>query len=128
MKMLKRVSVLMALAVFIAFQGFTQNAASKDAVKAGNTVQTASNPVPGKFVDNNNDGICDNQQAKMKNGKCSQFVDKNGDGVCDNCTGKGQCKGKGNCCGMGKKNGQRKGNCCMKQGTPAAAPANNTNN
>ncbi len=43
-----------------------------------------------KFVDANNDGICDN------------FVDANNDGKCDNCTGTGVCDGTGKGKGMGQ--------------------------
>ena len=50
-----------------------------------------------KFVDANNDGICDN------------FVDANGDGKCDNCTGNGTCDGTG----KGMKQGSGK-SCCGK--------------
>jgi hypothetical protein len=78
----------------------TQKKTDKATVKTEQTQAT-----PGKFVDKNNNGICDNRETKMKTGKCANFVDKNGDGICDN---KGtNCKrgGYGNCCGKGKGNG-----------------------
>ena len=113
MKTLKRTTVLLAIMLFFVLQSFSQNAVASDTKKNVQDLQTTTTIVPGKFVDNNKDGICDNHQAKMKNGKCTSFVDKNGDGVCDNC--KSACKGKGNSkgCGMGCQNhGQGKGNCC----------------
>ena len=138
MKTLKRITVLMAIMSFITFQGFSQNTSTTKAQKDSPTTQTATNPIPGKFVDNNKDGVCDNHQAKMKNGKCTNFVDKNGDGICDNRQNAGQ--GKGNCtgCGMGcqQRSGQGNGNGCGNgcgnqhrhgrgnQNTPAAEPQN----
>ena len=101
----------MTILTFIAFQGFSQNAPGSgkaiDQKNSSNTTVTT----PGKFVDNNNDGICDNHQAKMNGLKGCNFIDKNGDGICDN---NPDCKGKGNgnCCGTNcKKQGQGKGNC-----------------
>jgi hypothetical protein len=115
MKTLKRITVLMAIMSFIAFQGFSQNVSTNTQKNSQNT-QTAANAVPGKFVDNNKDGVCDNYQTRMKNGRGANYVDKNGDGVCDNFKAGGQGKGKGNpnCCGMGyqHRHGKGNGNCC----------------
>ncbi len=134
MKTLKRTTVLLAIMSFFAFQSFSQNPAASDTKKSTQDQQTTTVATPGKFVDNNKDGVCDNHQAKMKSGKCTTFVDKNGDGVCDNCKS-ASCKGKGNSkgCGMGCQNhGKNKGNCCGKgnqhrngcgnQNTPATEP------
>ncbi len=111
--------------LFVAVVGFalmsnnlsaqTKATTEKAVVKTEQTVAT-----PGKFVDKNKDGICDNHQAKVKNGKGAKFVDKNGDGVCDNhhakkgkkhakCNGKGKGHGHGKCCGHHK--GNKHGNC-----------------
>lgn len=113
MKTLKRTTVLLAIMSFFAFQSFSQNAAVSDTKKSVQDQQTTTNVTPGKFVDNNKDGVCDNRQSKLKTGKCINFVDKNGDGVCDNC--KAACKRNGNSKGCGmvcNKQGQDKGNCC----------------
>jgi len=110
MKTLKGIVFLMAFMSFVVSQGFSQTAPVATAQK--NTAATTKS-TPGKFVDNNKDGVCDNHQAKMNTGKCANFVDKNGDGKCDDCKGSCQGKGKANCCGTSAKNcaGQGKGNC-----------------
>ena len=126
----------MALMLFIAFQGFSQIASTSGKVKDSKNTTTTTSTIPGKFVDKNKDGICDNHQAKMNGAKCANFIDKNADGICDNNPNCG--KGKGNCNGyrMGcqQKQGQGKGNCCGNgcgnqhrhgygnQSTPAAEP------
>ena len=114
MKTLKRISVLMAIMSFIAFQGFSQNESTTKTQKNLQDGQTTTKAVPGKFVDNNKDGVCDNYQTRMKNGHGANFVDKNGDGICDNRQNTGQGKGNPNGCGMGyqHRHGQGKGNCC----------------
>ncbi len=124
----------MAFMSLIISQVYSQNAQENKTQKDAGTSQTMNSPAPGKFVDNNHDGVCDNHQAKMKNGKCSNFVDKNGDGICDK---KAACQGKcnPNGCGMGcSQKGQGQGNCggggcghqhkngCGHQGTPTQAP------
>jgi hypothetical protein len=114
MKTLKGITVIMALVSVIALQGFTQNPSTNNKQKNAQNPKVTSNVVRGSFVDNNNDGICDNYQTRMKNGRSSNFVDKNGDGVCDNFQAGGQGKGNQNGCGMGYqyRHGQRNGNCC----------------
>jgi hypothetical protein len=110
MKTLKGMAVLMAIMAFITVQGFSQSAPVEAQQK---NTQAKACAAPGKFVDNNKDGVCDNHQAKMTTGKCANFVDKDGDGICDN--RKASCQGKGNskCCGTGCQGhqGQGKGNC-----------------
>jgi hypothetical protein len=114
MKTLKRITVVMAIMSFIAFQGFSQNVSTTNSQKDSQKAQTTTNIAPGKFVDNNKDGVCDNYQTRMKNGPGANFVDKNGDGICDKRQNAGQGKGNQNGCGMGyqHRNGQGKGNCC----------------
>ena len=110
MKTLKRITLAMAFMSLIISQVYSQNAQENKTQKDAGTSQTMNSPAPGKFVDNNHDGVCDNHQAKMKNGKCSNFVDKNGDGICDK---KAACQGKcnPNGCGMGcSQKGQGQGN------------------
>jgi|GEM_PF-338561 len=136
MKTFKRITVLMAIMSFIAFQGFSQNATTTNSQKNSQKAPTATSTIPGKFIDNNKDGVCDNYQTRMKNGRGANFVDKNGDGICDNRQNAGQGKGNPNDCGMGyqHRNGQGKGNCCSNgcgnqhrhgrgnQNTPTADP------
>ena len=104
----------MAIMLFIAYQGFSQNASTNKAQKTSQNSQTTGNLIPGNFIDNNKDGVCDNYQARMKNGRGANFVDKNGDGICDNRGNAGQGKGNPNGYGMGfqHRNGQGRGNCC----------------
>ena len=113
MKTLKRITVLMAILSFIAFQGFSQNASTSNGKKNLKDPQN-TNVAPGRFVDNNKDGVCDNQQVRMKNGRGANFVDKNGDGICDNRQNARQGKGNPNGSGMGyqHRHGQGQGNCC----------------
>jgi hypothetical protein len=128
-KLMKKVMILAGLVI-----GFSLMTMTVSAQKA-NTTNTKSNqtqqaaPVKGQFVDSNHDGICDNHQGMMKNGKCANFVDKNNDGKCDNCQAKcGQgnacCKGKGQSTGcgqgMGMKNQHGQGNCPMQNSSKPA--------
>jgi hypothetical protein len=124
MKKLRRTAMLAVVMMFIVSLAYSENDPQTSVQKNGKNATVAT---PGKFVDNNKDGVCDNHQAKMASGKCTAYVDKDGDGKCDNCKGTGTCKGTGNCkgssncCGAGaqKGQGQGKGNCggggCGKQ-------------
>jgi hypothetical protein len=123
MKNLKGIILTMALAAILSGQIFAQAvapAASEDQTTKQPTTQVQA---CGKFVDNNNNGICDNCEALQgKGSKGADFVDANGDGICDhrvdgNCgkCDQGCCKGQGNgCCkGMGS---QHKHGCGMSCG------------
>ncbi len=114
MKTLKRIAVLTAIMLFLISQGYSQNAPVTSTQKDSRDAQTLTNPAPGNFVDTNKDGVCDNHQAKMNNGKGANFTDKNGDGICDKHQTAGQGKGNSKGCGMGKQHhhGGGKGNCC----------------
>ena len=105
----KTITILLAVIFFASYQGFSQNtnSAQKDA-------QSSAKLTPGKFVDNDKDGVCDNYQARVNSGRGANFVDKNGDGVCDNRGNFGKGKGNSNGCGKGyqHRNGQGRGNCC----------------
>ena len=104
MKTVKRLTVLLAVLLFASYQGFSQNTTStqKDA-------QPQAKVTPGKFVDANKDGVCDNYQAKVNTGRGANFVDKNGDGICDNRGNAGKGQGNRNGCGIGYQRGH--GNC-----------------
>ncbi len=134
MKTLKRITMALAFLSIIISQTYAQKIPANKTEKDARALKTMNAPAPGKFVDNNHDGVCDNHQGKMQNGKCANFVDKNGDGICDK---KAECQGKGNPngCGMGcGQKGPGKGNCggggcgqqhrngCGHQGTPAQEP------
>ena len=101
MKTIKRITVILAIMSFIGYQGFSQNSSTSNTQRNIQNKRSTMKVVPGKFVDNNNDGVCDNFQARMKNGHGANFVDQNGDGICDNCVTVGYGRGKLNCCGMG---------------------------
>ncbi len=113
---MKRVSGFILAAVFAVFFSGQLFAQSEGSAVKSDAKQTTT-VTAGKFVDNNNNGVCDNHEARVKDGKCANFVDADGDGVCDNranCTG--QCKGNQNCCkgqatcpGKGMKAGNRNG-------------------
>ena len=113
MKTLTRITVVLTIMSFIAFQGFSQNTSTARSKKDSQNAQTKTNTAPGKFIDNNNDGVCDNYQTRMNNRHGANFVDKNGDGICDNRQSAAQRKGNPNGCGMGyqHRHGQGKGNC-----------------
>jgi len=89
---------------FFTLQGFTQNNSSADVQKK----EISTTATQGNFVDKNNNGVCDNFEARHANGKGANFVDKDGDGKCDNRQNASPCKGYRDCCGKGKGNG----NCC----------------
>ncbi|HNY01642.1 MAG TPA: hypothetical protein PKG48_03590 [Bacteroidales bacterium] len=113
MKTASRIALTLLLLVIFAGTTFAQTSAAATPVKkAGTTMATQ-----GKFVDKNNNGICDNHESKTPGTPGKNFVDKNGDGKCDLCGSAGPCKGAGNCPGKGpgcaKSCGQGagKGNC-----------------
>jgi hypothetical protein len=127
MKKFKLTTGILIMLMIASTMVFSQ---TKEPVKTQNDNQEKTTLVnTGRnFVDQNNDGICDNRQnnqSKQVQGR--NFVDKNNDGICDNNpNGNPNCKnGKGNqnncrvknnnCCGNG--NGYRHGqsNGCRKQ-------------
>lgn len=95
----------MAVLIFASYQGFSQNTTTTQ-----KNAQVTTKVTPGKFVDANKDGVCDNYQARGNTGRGANFVDKNGDGVCDNRGNFGKGRGNSNGCGMGYQRGH--GNCC----------------
>ena len=101
----------MAMIFFVASQAISQSAPTLPIDKNQKDKQKLKTNAPGKFVDSNKDGVCDNYQARMKNGHGPNFVDKNGDGICENQENAGQKEPKG--CGMGHqhRHGQADGNC-----------------
>lgn len=89
--------ILIGAVVFLFFSLKTNAQQTTNATQNTTTINKGV-----KYVDKNNDGVCDNKQVKTKPNIGVNFVDKNKDGVCDN----KQNKGNGKCCGYGKGNGQ----------------------
>lgn len=127
MKTASRILLTFSILVFFTGMTFSQVASTTTPAKTSTKSATAA---PGKFVDTNKNGICDNHEGKLTGAQGKNFVDKNGDGKCDNCgtAGKGancgtagKCKEAANCgpkgqgCGTACGKGQGKGNCCGKK-------------
>ncbi|MCK9422479.1 MAG: hypothetical protein M0Q38_07765 [Bacteroidales bacterium] len=115
MKALKRITVLLAVMLPMTYQGFSQNGSSNTIQKNSLKTQISTEFIPGKFIDTNKDGVCDNYQARMNQSRGANFVDKNGDGICDNRPGVAQGRCNPNGCGMGyqHRHGRGQGNCCI---------------
>ena len=71
-----------AIMMIIAIQVQSQNSTPAD--KKQNQQKDTTVMQRGTFVDKNNNGICDNFEARSNNRRGANFVDKNGNGVCDN--------------------------------------------
>lgn len=114
MKTILKSMLTLGLLLFLTVTLNAQNTATSSSDKQAASVTTAT--TPGKFIDNNKNGICDNWETRQGIGHGKNFVDKNGDGICDNNQNCKAGKGNGNCCGQGYHhgncNGQGKGNCC----------------
>ncbi|MCX6272592.1 MAG: hypothetical protein NTU44_15505 [Bacteroidetes bacterium] len=110
----------------IMVMGLTSQAQTRGSSTSGKENTKVTNAsTPGTFVDKNNNGICDNFEARPTNGRGKNFIDNNGDGICDNRqnagikgassrTGNHVCRhgngrGNGNCCGRGPGNRHRFG-------------------
>lgn len=108
MRKLSGIILTMALTAFFAVQVMAQTAtpAATDDKPVKQTATTAQ--TCGKFVDNNNDGVCDNRGTQCKQGKGTGFTDANGDGICDHRGDGNCCKGNPDCC-KGQKSGCGKG-------------------
>ena len=110
MRTASRILMTIALLVFFSGMSFSQVApTTKSAKPEAKTVAA-----PGKFIDTNSNGVCDNHEGKNAGAQGKNFVDKNNDGKCDNCGTSGNCKGAGNGCGKGQGcgNGYGKGQGC----------------
>jgi len=109
MKNFTKIILTAALAALFTGQVSAQaeTPAASDNQSAKQTTTQVQNP--GKFIDNNNDGICDNREAmQVKGTKSRNFVDANNDGICDHRgegnrgNGNPDChRGQGNGCGQG---------------------------
>lgn len=109
MKNFTKIILTAALAAFLSGQVLAQNATPAASENQSAKQTTTQVQTPGKFADNNNNGVCDNRETMQKNGtKGRNFVDANGDGVCDHRgegsrgNGNPNCRrGQGNGCGQG---------------------------
>ena len=112
MKTMKKLILLTMVLFVFALTSNNLKAQTQEKTDKATVKTEQSQATPGKFVDKNNNGICDNRETKMKSGKGVNFVDKNGDGICDNkgtnCK-RGGGKGNGNCCGNGNGHQYRNG-------------------
>lgn len=108
---MKRVSEIILVLAFAVFT-IGQVSAQDNTAAAGNNDQAKQTTIDkqgcGKFVDANQDGICDNKATHQGNAKGANFVDANSDGICDHHADGTSCKGNGNCC---KDNCQHKQDC-----------------
>jgi len=123
MKTVSRIFLTLAMVMFFAGMGMSQVASTATPEKK--TTKSAVN-APGKFVDANKNGVCDNQETKGNISHGKNFADKNGDGVCDNHGKNG--KGNGNFCGKGQQCGKGCGTGCGKgyHNRYGCAPQNST--
>ena len=112
MRSLSGILIATAVFAFMTVNGFAQNTSSTSEQKKETSTVTSQ----GNFIDKNNNGICDNFEARNGQGRGSGFTDKDGDGICDHRQdvnkGKGtrDCPGKGK--GYGYRHGMGKGYCC----------------
>ncbi len=114
MKTASKIVLTCIMLVLFAGMTFAQNsqATATPVKKAGTTIAA-----PGKFIDENKNGVCDNHESKIPGTPGKNFVDKDSDGKCDLCGHTGACKGSGDCkgsgpgCGKGCSKAAGKGNC-----------------
>ena len=110
MKTLKMIAASLAVMLIGISATFAQDAQTAGTQKKSLDAQAVA--APGKFVDANNDGICDNHQTGMKCAKSGNSTCKGGEGTC--CNKAGCCeKSGGKKCGKNQKNcnGEGNGNC-----------------
>lgn len=105
MKTTKRFVMAFAAVLMMVNLGFAQDKSTTTTKDDGQKATTNTVVTPGKFVDQNKNGVCDNFEIRRQTGRGSNFIDKNGDGICDNRGTMGQGNGKGNCCRMGCQQG-----------------------
>jgi hypothetical protein len=105
----KVVKIILGIAVtsFIVTQASAQNN-NQTGNQKSQQVTTQDGFVPGAFVDEDKNGVCDNFESGRKVGRGRNFVDANKDGICDNRGSKfGKGRGQGNNCRNAVRNGHR---------------------
>jgi hypothetical protein len=116
MKKVTAILMATALAVMFTTHSFSQTTGTATTkAEPAKTSQQAKSP-QGNFVEKDNNGVCDNFEARGKAGQGKNFIDKNGDGKCDNCQGNCKDQGKGNCCGKGPGYGKKGDQGCCGSG------------
>ncbi len=98
--------LLLATAIMMLF-AFQSNAQDANSAEQPTQKQKVANSASGNFVDKDNNGVCDNFEARQGNGHGKNYVDKNGDGICDNRANFGRKSG--NTCKSGQGNQYRHG-------------------
>lgn len=66
------------------FSGQFISAQEKENTQTAKAVAETNDFVPGTFVDDDKDGVCDNYESRVENGYGRNYVDEDKDGVCDN--------------------------------------------
>lgn len=95
-----RMKLLIMMTSVMAF-AWTAQAQNTGTSKSGqDDTKTAKIATPGTFADKNNNGVCDNFEARQSTGHGRNFIDKDGDGNCDNRQKSGM---KGSASGPGNK-------------------------
>jgi hypothetical protein len=117
MKNFGKLMLITAIMMLTAFH--SQSQTSKSQVSQSDQKQTTTSN-PGTFVDKDNNGVCDNFEARSGNGHGRNYIDKDGDGICDNRANVGKkagnnCRnGLGNQHRQGQGRGRGCGNCCRR--------------
>ena len=100
MKNLKKIAELVFIMMLLVFTAFSQTNPTDSSNQKKTTDNISSVNIKPNYVDNNNDGICDNRTNNGNNQfKGRNFIDVNKDGICDH-----------------RQNNERKGNCCNYKG------------
>lgn len=98
--------LIMTIAVGMIFT-LQSNAQNSNSANQPAQKQKAVNSASFNFVDKDNNGVCDNFEARSGKGHGRNYVDKNGDGICDNRANIGKKSGK--TCRYGQGNQYRQG-------------------
>jgi hypothetical protein len=115
MKTASKILVTVAIVTFATANLAAQETSTAASKPSGvETSKTTSTPaaVPGKFIDANKNGVCDNAESRSQAGRGVRYADKNGDGVCDNRGTVSRGQGRGQGCGQGHQHRNRHGECC----------------
>lgn len=114
MKTSGKLALVTLLFMLIALSGRTQNSNTQKASQTRQGNQAPALAGGRNYVDNDNNGVCDNYSAGKRAGKGLNFVDKNGDGICDQRPN--GVKGKGGNCKQGNGSNRRTGQGCCGRG------------
>lgn len=105
---MKTLKILAAAGMLlVTFQAYSQQTKTV----AAETAKESGQFVPGRYVDKDDNGICDNFEMRRGMSRNPGFTDKNNDGICDNYA---QSQGRGKGPGFTDKDGD--GICDHRQG------------